>query len=151
MDDILKYLQDFASDNLVTYAYNIVAALVIFIIGKWVASRVAAVSRNLFSKKIDVTVANFIANIINIAILAFVVIAALDRLGVETTSIVAIVGAAGLAVGLALKDSLGNFAAGVMLIIFRPFKAGDYVEAGGAAIRIDAAAANAARQRGHDL
>ncbi|MCB1836194.1 MAG: mechanosensitive ion channel [Alcanivoracaceae bacterium] len=133
MDDILKYLQDFASENLVTYAYNIVAALVIFIIGKWIASRVAAVSRNLFSKKIDVTVANFIANIINIAILAFVVIAALDRLGVETTSIVAIVGAAGLAVGLALKDSLGNFAAGVMLIIFRPFKAGDYVEAGGAA------------------
>lgn len=133
MDDILKYLQDFASENLVAYAYNIVAALVIFIIGKWIASRVAAVSRNLFSKKIDVTVANFIANIINIAILAFVVIAALDRLGVETTSIVAIVGAAGLAVGLALKDSLGNFAAGVMLIIFRPFKAGDYVEAGGAA------------------
>src|SRR5690606_41760497 len=111
MDDMIKYLQDFASENLVTYAYNIVAALVIFVIGKLVASRVAAVSRNLFSKKIDVTVANCIANLTNIAVLAFVVIAAPDRLGVETTSIVAIVGAAGLAVGLALKGALGSLAA----------------------------------------
>ena len=72
MDDMIKYLQDFASENLVTYAYNIVAALVIFIIGKWVASRVAAVARNLFGKKIDVTVANFSANIINIAVLVVI-------------------------------------------------------------------------------
>lgn len=133
MEDMIKYIQDFASENLVAYAYNVVAALVIFLVGKWIAGRIAAVSRNLLGKKIDTTVANFIGNIINIAVIAFVVIAALDQLGVETTSIVAIVGAAGLAVGLALKDSLGNFAAGVMLIIFRPFKAGDYVEAGGAA------------------
>ena len=133
MEASVQYLQQFASENLVPYAYNFIAALVIFIVGKWLAKRISSMSASVFSKKIDATVAHFIGNLINITILAFVVIAALDQLGVETTSIVAIVGAAGLAVGLALKDSLGNFAAGVMLIIFRPFKAGDYVEAGGAA------------------
>ena len=133
MDEVTSYIQQFANENLAPYAYNILTALAIFIVGKWIARRIANMSTTVMAKKIDQTVAHFVGNIINITVLAFVVIASLDRLGVETTSIVAIMGAAGLAVGLALKDSLGNFAAGVMIIIFRPFKAGDYVEAGGAA------------------
>lgn len=132
MDGLSQQVQTFVSQNLAPYAYNFVVAIVIFIIGKWIARRIASFSQGVIGKKVDHTVANFIGNLINIMILAFVVIASLDRLGVETTSIVAIMGAAGLAVGLALKDSLGNFAAGVMLIMFRPFKKGDYVEAGGA-------------------
>ncbi len=133
MEETINSIKDFASENLVHYGYNIIAALAIFIIGKAIARHISTFTVAVMSKKLDATVARFIGNILNITILAFVAIAALDQLGVETTSIVAILGAAGLAVGLALKDSLGNFAAGVMLIIFRPFKVGDYVEAGGAA------------------
>ena len=133
MDSFVTQLKTFAEENLVAYGYGIVAALLVFLIGKWLAGKVATWTRNLLGKRIDGTVATFIGNLLHIVLIAFVVIAALDQLGVETTSLVAIVGAAGLAVGLALKDSLGNFAAGVMLILFRPFKVGDYVEAGGAA------------------
>lgn len=132
MDEVLNSIKDFAGENLVLYGYNILAALGIFIIGKLVARYAANLCTAMLSKKLDTTVAKFMGNIFNVTILAFVVVAALDQLGVETTSIVAIMGAAGLAVGLALKDSLGNFAAGVMLIVFRPFKLGDFVEAGGA-------------------
>lgn len=133
MEELSQQVQEFLNQNLAPYAYNIVIAIAIFIVGKWIARRISNICQNMIAKKVDHTVAHFAANLINIMILAFVVIASLDRLGVETTSIVAIVGAAGLAIGLALKDSLGNFAAGVMLIMFRPFKAGDFVEAGGAA------------------
>jgi len=133
MDNLIDSFQQFGTENLVHYAQNIVAALLIFFIGKWIAGRIAGLVKTGAAKRIDGTVANFIGNLLHIVLVAFVVIAALDELGVETTSLVAILGAAGLAVGLALKDSLGNFAAGVMLILFRPFKVGDYVEAGGAA------------------
>jgi len=133
MENALNSITEFANENLVHYGYNLVAAILIFIIGKLIARQIANVTVSVLARKLDSTVAKFIGNILNITILAFVVIASLDQLGVETTSIVAILGAAGLAVGLALKDSLGNFAAGVMLIMFRPFKVGDYVEAGGAA------------------
>lgn len=133
MDAMLEQLQKFTLENIFPFASNLIVALAIFIIGKWLASRVSSSVDALLSKKIDPTVAKFIGNLANIGLLAVVVIAALDRLGVETTSLIAIVGAAGLAVGLALKDSLGNFASGVMLILFRPFRVGDYVEAGGAA------------------
>jgi len=132
MDAMLEQLNQFASDNIIPFGYNLIAALIIFIIGKWVASRVGNGVDGVLSKKLDPTVSRFVGNLANIALLAVVVIAALDRLGLETTSLIAIVGAAGLAVGLALKDSLGNFASGVMLIVFRPFKVGDFVEAGGA-------------------
>ena len=133
MEEALNSIKEFASENLVHYGYNILAALVIFIVGKALAKQVSGLLKKTAARKLDPIVANFMGNILNVTLLAFVVIAALDQLGVETTSIVAILGAAGLAVGLALKDSLGNFAAGVMVIIFRPFKVGDYVEAGGAA------------------
>ena len=133
MEQYLSQLQTFANENLMPYAWNIVAALVIFIVGKWIVGRLAGWVNRMMDKRVDATVAKFIGNIVHIILFVFVVIASLDQLGVETTSLVAIVGAAGLAVGLALKDSLGNFAAGVMLILFKPFRVGHYVEAGGTA------------------
>jgi small conductance mechanosensitive channel len=133
MDALLEQFQQFASAHAVPFAYKLFAAIVTLVIGRFIATRVSRGLDNLLRKKIDPTVASFVGNIANIALLAVVIIAALDRIGVETTSLIAIVGAAGLAVGLALKDSLGNFASGVMLILFRPFRVGDYVEAGGTA------------------
>jgi small conductance mechanosensitive channel len=120
-------------DYLIPYAFNIVAALLIVLVGKWVAR----VATNFFEgalkrAKVEPTLASFGKNIAYFSILTFVVIAALNKLGVETNSFLAIIGAAGLAVGLALQGSLSNFAAGVMMIIFNPFKLGDHIEAGGA-------------------
>jgi small conductance mechanosensitive channel len=132
METVLDQLNTFALENIFPFATNLIAALVIFLIGKWLARRISAGVDSLLNKKIDPTVARFTGNLTHIGLLAVVAIAALDRVGVETTSLIAIVGAAGLAVGLALKDSLGNFASGVMLILFRPFRVGDFVEAGGA-------------------
>ena len=117
---------------LTAWAINIVIALAIFVIGKWVAKRLTGVVRKLMERaELDTTLINFLANIVYAILLAAVVLAALDSLGIPVTSLLAILGAAGLAVGLALKDSLGNFAAGVMLILFRPFKQGDFVEVAG--------------------
>ena len=131
MDQYLDQIQTFANDNLMPYAWNIIAALVIFIVGKWVVSKLAHWVNRMLDKRVDATVSKFLGNIVHIILFAFVIIAALDQLGVETTSLVAILGAAGLAVGLALKDSLGNFAAGVMIILFKPFRVGHYVEVAG--------------------
>ena len=114
------------------YGLNIVAAILIFFVGKWIAHHVAIlIEKLLIRSKVDKTLASFARNISYFAMLAFVTIAALNKLGIETSSFIAIVGAAGLAVGLALQGSLSNFAAGVMMMIFRPFAIGDYVEAGG--------------------
>ena len=119
---------------LVGYGFDLVAALFIFIIGKW-AARVASqfIQGMMISAHVDATLAKFIKHLSYGAFMAFVIIAALSKVGVQTTSLVAIIGAAGLAVGLALQGSLSNFAAGVMLIIFKPFRVGDAIEAGGAA------------------
>ncbi len=103
-----------------------------FIVGRWIAGIVVGVARKLLTRaRIDVILVNFIVSILNGVLWLVVIIAALNRLGVPTTSLAALIAGAGLAVGLALQDSLKNFAAGVMLILFRPFKAGDFVEAGG--------------------
>jgi small conductance mechanosensitive channel len=133
MEALFEQFQTFALENLFPFISNLIAALIIFVIGKWIARRVSDAIDAMLSKKLDATVSRFVGNLTNIALLAVVLIASIDRLGVETTSLIAIVGAAGLAVGLALKDSLGNFASGVMLILFRPMKVGDYVEAAGIA------------------
>jgi small conductance mechanosensitive channel len=118
---------------LIEYGLDLVAAILIFVIGKWAAQIVTKVMENLLIKaKVEKTLAVFAKNIVYYTILAFVVIAALNKLGVETNSFLAIIGAAGLAVGLALQGSLSNFAAGVMMILHQPFRLGDYVEAGGA-------------------
>ena len=118
---------------LIQYGMNFIAAIIIFIVGKWVAKLVSRIMETVLLKaRVDQTLAVFARNISYAAMLAFVAIAALNKLGVETNSFLAIIGAAGLAVGLALQGSLSNFAAGVMMIIFQPFHLGDYVEAGGA-------------------
>lgn len=115
------------------YALNcgihIVFALAIFFIGRIVANVAVKILRRLLEKaKFDTILVNFICSLSYIVFLAFIVIAALHELGIDTTSLIAVLGAAGLAVGLALKNSLQNFASGIMLIIFRPFKIGDYIE-----------------------
>ena len=117
----------------IQYAMSFAAALVIFLIGKWAARMASNVVENLMQKsKINKTLISFSKNMVYFSVMTFVVIAALNKVGVETNSFLAIIGAAGLAVGLALQGSLANFAAGVMLIIFHPFQVGDLIEAGGA-------------------
>jgi small conductance mechanosensitive channel len=116
----------------IPWGTKVVMALLVFIIGRWVAKALTSTLRKVMTKsQVDPMLVSFLGNIANAALLAVVVLAALEQLGVNTTSALAILGAAGLAVGLALKDSLASFAAGVMLIIFRPFRLGDFIEAGG--------------------
>ncbi|MBL1459015.1 mechanosensitive ion channel domain-containing protein [Methylophaga sp.] len=111
---------------------NIFFAAVIVIVGRTVVSWLVKLSRKIMVRaNMDPILINFSSSIINILLLLFVLIAALDQLGVNTTSMIAVLGAAGLAVGLALKDSLQNFAAGVMLIMYRPFRIGHFVEVAG--------------------
>lgn len=121
-------------DLLIQYAVNIVAAIVILIIGSIVARVVGnALNRVMKLRGIDATVADFLSAIVRYGVLAFTFIAVLGRVGVQTTSVIAVLGAAGLAVGLALQGSLSNFAAGVLLVIFRPLRVGEYVDLGGVA------------------
>jgi small conductance mechanosensitive channel len=116
----------------IPWGTKIIMALLVFIIGRWIAKVLTRALRGLMERgEVDQMLISFLGNIAYTALLAVVVLAALEQLGVNTTSALAILGAAGLAVGLALKDSLSSFAAGVMLIIFRPFQLGDFVEAGG--------------------
>ncbi len=118
----------------IPWAIRVVVALAIFVIGRWVAKWIVNATRRVMEKAgMDQMLANFLRNILYVLLLAVVVIAALDHLGVQTTSLLAVLGAAGLAVGLALQGSLSNFAAGVMIIVFRPFKVGDVIEAAGTA------------------
>lgn len=111
---------------------KLIAALLTFFIGRWIAGMLingmnAAMTRG----KVDATLANFLGNVLYGVMLAIIVISALGQLGVSTTSAAALLGGAGVAIGLSLKDQLSSFAAGVMLIIFRPFKRGDFIDAGG--------------------
>lgn len=113
---------------------NIAFAAAIFVVGRWVTRNIIKLLARMMRKsKVDEMLINFVTSIVNVLLLLFVVVAALGQLGVDTTSLIALVGAAGLAVGLALQDSLKNFAAGVLLIVFRPFKEGDFVEVAGIA------------------
>lgn len=118
----------------IEWGTNIILALVIFFVGRWASKLVSGIVQRLLSRaKMDDMLINFIMSILNAVLLLFIIIASLSQLGVDTTSLVALIGAAGLAIGLALKDSLQNFASGVMLIVFKPFKVGNYVEAAGTA------------------
>ena len=120
------------------YGLSLLYAILILVIGRWVAKILARIVETTLTKsKINKTLASFTKNIVYFGMLVFVVLAALNKLGIETTSFVAIIGAAGLAVGLALQGSLANFAAGVMLIMLQPFQVGDFVEAGGASGTVD--------------
>lgn len=117
----------------VSWGTNLLLALLILIVGYWVAGRVGKAVRGLGAKydNLDSTLFNFLGSLARYTILAFVIIAVLNRFGVQTTSIIALLGAAGLAVGLALQGAMSNLAAGVMLMIFRPYKAGDFIDAAG--------------------
>jgi len=128
MENMLSKLQELVT----VYGLKLIAALAIFIIGRWLAKMVKNLVEKIMTKKsVEPTIISFTCNLIYTTIVVFVVIAAISKLGVQTTSFVAVLGDAGLAIGLALQGSLANFAAGFLLIIFRPFKAGDLVEAAG--------------------
>jgi small conductance mechanosensitive channel len=132
MDSILNTNVDYLNLYIIPWGINLLMALVVFVVGRWIAKAISKMLKRLMSKaQIDEILTNFIGNIAYFALLIVVIIAALDRLGVNTTSVLAVFATAGLAVGLALKDSLSNFAAGVMLVLFKPFKAGDFVETAG--------------------
>lgn len=118
----------------VGFGIKIIAAIAIFFIGRMVARVITKGIRKLMTaQKVDAILESFVSNLIYWALMAFVIIAAISQVGVETTSLIALIGAAGLAVGLALQGSLANFAAGVLIVIFRPYKVGDFVEAAGIA------------------
>jgi small conductance mechanosensitive channel len=121
-----------------SFLLNLVIALAIFVVGRWIAKAVSGTIKRVMKRHdVDPMLVNFLGNLIYAALLAVVILAALGRLGIESTSMLAIFGAAGLAIGLALKDSLSNFAAGVMLVLFRPFKQGDLVEIGGVSGKVE--------------
>ncbi len=122
------------SDLLVQYSINVIGAILILVIGNMMAKSFArGVGKLLTKRKVDKAVIEFISAIIRYLLFVIFLIAALGRIGVQTASVVAVIGAAGLAVGLALQGSLSNFAAGVLIVSFRPFKSGDYVEVNGVA------------------
>jgi small conductance mechanosensitive channel len=115
------------------YGTKVLAAVAILVIGRIVVGILTSLVRRLLRKSnVDETLSKFVTSLTRILLMMFLIIAAVGALGVQTTSFVAIIGAAGLAVGFALQGSLANFAAGVLLIIFRPFKVGDFIDAGGA-------------------
>ncbi|VEL98180.1 small conductance mechanosensitive channel [Alteromonas sp. 76-1] len=128
--DVERYINDYA----IPWGINIAMAIVIYVIGRIVVGFILSLFRRLMAKsKYDAMLVDFLEAIISAILMLFVIVASLNQLGVDTTSLVAILGAAGLAIGLSLQDSLKNFAAGVMLLVFKPFKSGDFVEAGGTA------------------
>ena len=134
----IDQIMDQLPSLIITYGTQLVMAIVIFLIGKWVAKAVSnAVVKGMNKKDVDRTISSFIGNLIYCGLFAFVIIAALGQLGIQTASFVAIIGAAGLAVGFALQGSLSNFASGVLLILFRPIRSGDFVEAAGEAAVVD--------------
>ena len=130
MEDAVTKIQDLS----MLYGLKVVAAILILIVGRWIAKLVQRITGRILEKRsVDPMITSFVDNLVYITLLVFIVIAALAQLGIQTTSFIAVIGAAGLAIGLALQGSLSNFAAGFLILIFRPFKAGDYVEAAGVA------------------
>jgi len=134
MDQIKQHFAEFLQDPSVIYPYllRFGAALLVF----WIGRRVIKILTNLISKGLrkldaDETLVKFISNVVYYLLLVALIVSVLGMLGVQTTSLLAILGTAGLAIGLALKDSLSNFAAGVMIVLFRPFRVGDFVEVAG--------------------
>lgn len=132
MENLFGTNVDVINVYILPWGINIVSAIAIFIVGRWLSRLLTQTSKTLMRKsKVDESLTDFLGNIFYAALTIVVIIAALDRLGVNTTSVLAVFAAAGLAVGLAMKDSLSNFAAGVMLVVFKPFKLGDVITAAG--------------------
>lgn len=129
MEDILKQLQAVVAE----YGLQVIGALATIIIGIWIAKMLAKYAGKVLRKReVDETLTKFLVSLVRIGLITFVIISAASQVGIQTASFVAIIGAAGLAIGFALQGSLSNLAAGVMLIIFKPVKVGDYIEGGGA-------------------
>jgi len=139
MDTIKDFIANTQLIEMLTNgAINLVIAAIIFFIGKWLAGRVQKMlGKVLRHRSVDEVLVDFLGNIVYALVLIIAVVAAFDQLGIPATSFFAIIGAAGLAIGLALKDSLSNFASGVMLVLFRPFTKGDFIEAGGITGTVD--------------
>ncbi|MGD9808909.1 MAG: mechanosensitive ion channel family protein [Deferribacterales bacterium] len=130
MENTVAFIKDWAMTN----GLNIVYAIAIFIIGRYIARGLASLMKKALNKaNVEITLTKFLSKLVYYLLLAAVVIAALNKLGIETTSVVAVLATAGLAIGLALKDSLSNLAAGVMIIIFKPFVIGNFIETAGTA------------------
>ncbi|MCW8811869.1 MAG: mechanosensitive ion channel [Ignavibacteriaceae bacterium] len=128
MEDILKQLQAVMAE----YGLQVIGALATIIIGTWIAKMLAKYVGKLMRKReVDETLTKFLVSLIRIGLIIFVIISAASQVGIQTASFVAVIGAAGLAIGFALQGSLSNLAAGVMLIIFKPIKVGDFIEGGG--------------------
>jgi len=116
----------------VDFSINVVTALVIFFVGKWVVNLIVrGIVKAMQKGDLETTLRRFIASMARAVLMVFVIIAAIHQLGIQTASLIALLGAAGLAVGLALQGSLSNFAAGVLIVLFRPYKVGDWIEGGG--------------------
>lgn len=133
-NSIVAFLKDNGIDSqtVVAFGKNIVIALLIFYVGRMAVGLVVRALRKLMQRQeVDKTLETFVCNLVRMALLIVVIIAAISALGIETTSFIAIFGAAGLAIGLALQGSLSNFAAGVLIVLFRPYKVGDYIEGAG--------------------
>ena len=128
MDETIEGIVELA----MLYGVQVILALTIFIVGKWVAKKIANIVQRVLAKNnVDPAIQHFVGSLVSWVLIIFVVIASLGQLGIQTASFVAIVGAAGLAVGLALQGSLAKFSAGVLILIFRPFKVGDFIEVAG--------------------
>lgn len=128
METVVTKLQELLAE----YGLRVVGAILIVVIGRWVAIAIKKIIAKLMEKsKVEQTLVSFVTSLVYMAMMAFIIIAALNRLGIQTASFVAVLAAAGLAIGLALQGSLANFAAGVLMIIFKPFKVGDAIDAAG--------------------
>lgn len=133
-DGILKFFADNGIDSstLLFYGGNLLKAIAIYYFGRIAISLIVRALRKVMRRQeVDVTLETFACNLVRMALLVVVIIAAIGALGIQTASFIAIFGAAGLAVGLALQGSLSNFASGVLIVLFRPYKVGDFVEAAG--------------------
>jgi len=125
-------MQNLLDIYIVPWGVSGVQALIVFVLGKWIVNKFTGlVGKALIKSSMDEMLVNFVRSLLKWTLLLVVIIAALGQLGIDTTSLIALLGAAGLAIGLALKDSLSNFAAGVMLLVFRPFRIGDFVSVAG--------------------
>src|SRR5690554_346672 len=133
LSQVMSFLQSgHVADYLTPFLVNLLVAGLIYVVGSWAIRKLLSVIQGIMRKKnTDAALSSFVFTVLSVVLKFILIIVILEQLGVNTTSLLALLGAAGLAVGLAIKDSLSNFASGVMLIILRPFKAGDYIEAAG--------------------
>ncbi|KPJ96641.1 MAG: hypothetical protein AMJ53_00185 [Gammaproteobacteria bacterium SG8_11] len=128
----MENLTQMVKDLVTLWGIKVIVAVVMLIIGIWIAKLLRNITKKLLRKRsIDETVVSFLGSLVYVALVTVVIIAVLRQVGIETTSFIAIIGAAGLAIGFALQGSLSNFAAGILMLFFRPFKAGDFIEGGG--------------------